>query len=116
MNSLAEIAALIDSHPDWWRFPAENAVRGFWGADPLLIVGDQPSTSEWPSSHPNRRAFYDRLPKVGAANAHITDLYKRRGKAGALRQGIPGDFGLHVELFRNELALVQPTRVVALGH
>lgn len=116
MNSLAEIADFIDSHPDWWRFPSENEVRGFLGSDPLLIVGEQPSTSEWSPSHPNRRAFYDRLPRVGAANAHITDLYKRRGRAGALRDGLPHDFDLHVELFRNELAILRPTRIIALGH
>lgn len=53
---------------------------------------------------------------VGAADAHITDLYKRRGRAGSLRRGLPPDFSEHLEFFRRELALVKPTRVVALGH
>jgi hypothetical protein len=42
-------------------------------------------------------------------------LYKRRGRAGALRHGLPPDFGEHVEFFRKELAILQPTRIVALG-
>lgn len=86
------------------------------GMSRLFIVGDQPSTSEWEYWHPNRRAFYDLLPRVGATDAHLTDLYKRRGKAGSLRTGLPEDFQEHVTFFRDELALLEPSRVVALGH
>ena len=110
------MAAVIDSRADWWRFPDEGTVQGFMGMGPLFMVGDQPSTRPWEYGHPNRRAFYDLLPRVGAADAHLTDLYKVRGRAGALRHGIPPDFGDHVEFFRKELALLGPTRVVALGH
>jgi hypothetical protein len=115
-EKLAQLAAVIDSHSDSWRFPPEGAVQGFMGTGPLFIVGDQPSTSPWEISHPNRRAFYDLLPRVGAANAHLTDVYKRRGKSGALRTAIPADFAQHPDLFRQEVDILQPTRVVALGH
>lgn len=115
MKRLVELAAIIDSHRDWWRFPEEPPIRGFLGTDPVFFVGDQPSTSSWESSHPNRRAFYSLLELLAASNAHLTDLYKRRGRSGALRGGLPSDFGVHLEFFREELAVIQPTRVVALG-
>ena len=115
LDELHEMAAEIDSHEEWWRFPSEGAVQGFMGMGRLFVVGDQPSTSPWEYGHPNRRAFYDLLPRVGAADAHLTDIYKRRGRAGTLRNGLPVDFGDHVKFFRKELALLKPTRVVALG-
>jgi uracil-DNA glycosylase len=59
--------------------------------------------------------LYDLLPKVGVADAHLTDLYKRRGKSGSLRTEIPRDFKAHIEFFRAELKLLDPTIVVALG-
>jgi hypothetical protein len=114
--TLAELAAIIDAHPDWWRFPADGPVRGFLGTGPLFIVGDQPSTSSWESSHPHRRGFYGLLTSLGAGNAHLTDLYKKRGSAGALRNGLPDDFAEHVGFFRRELEILRPTRVVALGN
>ena len=114
-HRLAELAAVIRSHSDWWLFPAEGAVRGFLGTDPLFIVGDQPSTSPWESSHPHRREFYGLLARLGAGNAHLTDLYKKRGLAGSLRKGLPDDFSEHLAFFREELAILQPTRIVALG-
>lgn len=116
MDRLREMAASIDSRAGWWRFPEEEVVQGFMGMSQLFIVGDQPSTSPWEFWHPNRRALYDLLPRVGAADAHLTDLCKRRDRAGALRHGLPAYFREHVEFFREELALLRPTRVVALGH
>jgi hypothetical protein len=115
-DQLLTMAAVIDSHQDWWRFPAEGPVQGFMGASSVFIVGDQPSTSPWEYSNRNRRVFYDLLPRVGAADAHITDLYKKRGKSGALKKQIPADFMEHVALFRREVELLRPARVIALGH
>lgn len=112
---LREIARIIDSHDDWWRFPEEPPVRGFLGTDRLFFVGDRPSTSPWPPTHPNRRAFYGLLKKLDRPNAHITDLYKQRGPAGSLKFGVPADFAEHVALFREELAAIRPARIVALG-
>lgn len=114
-KGLQELATIIDSKRDWWRFPEEGPVLGFMGDGPIFIVGDQPSTSPWPPSHPNRRAFYDLLPRVGVARAHLTDLYKRRGRSGELREGLPEDFGAHLEFFRRELAVIKPSRIIALG-
>jgi hypothetical protein len=109
------MALVIDSHPDWWRFPTEKVVEGFLGTDPIFIVGDQPSTSQWGVNNRNRRGFYDLLPMLGAGNAHITDLYKRRGLSGALKNGIPEDFQEHLNFFRREVEILSPTRVLAMG-
>ena len=83
-KQLSKLATIIASHPDWWCFPEDDPVRGFLGTDQLFIVGDQPSTSLWPPSNPNRRAFYELLTRVGASNAHLTDLYKKRRSALAI--------------------------------
>lgn len=114
-EQLRQLARKIDTNADWWRFPTQDPIQGFLGTAPIFIVGDQPSTSEWGISHPNRMVFYRHLQKVGAANAHLTDLYKKRGRSGALRQGLPEDFEEHLVFFRKEIEILQPTRVVALG-
>jgi hypothetical protein len=85
-----------------------------------MIVGDQPSTSEWGENHPNRRVFYDTLLRVGAADAHITDLYKKRGPPGDLAKAVlaknpPIDLPEHLSFFRTEVSLLRPTRIVAMG-
>lgn len=113
--TLNELAAIIDGHPEWWRFPPDGPVLGFLGTGQLFIVGDQPSTSPWEPSHPHRREFYGLLKGLQLGNAHLTDLYKKRGPGGALRNGLPDDFSAHVAFFRRELAILRPTRVVALG-
>lgn len=114
--ALHELAESIRSHHDWWLFPTQDPIQGFMGTGSIFIVGDQPSKSEWPPEHPNRRAFYGHLEKIGLPNAHLTDLYKRRGECSSLRAGLPDDFHDHVRLFRREIEILQPTRIVALGH
>jgi hypothetical protein len=115
-DALLELAGRIRLHDGWWLFPAQDSIQGFMGTDPIFIVGDQPSKSEWPPEHPNRKAFYGHLQKVGVPNAHLTDLYKKRGECSALRAGLPDDFDDHVRLFRKEIEILEPTRIVALGH
>src|SRR6185437_3332894 len=113
--ALLKLADEIDVHSDWWRFPTEHPIQGFLGESSIFIVGDQPSTSLWPEVHPNRRAFYDNLKKVRAENAHLTDLYKKRGNSSGLRNGLPKDFGQHLKFFRREIDILHPTRIVAVG-
>jgi hypothetical protein len=114
LAGLHKMACDIDRQ-HWWRFPGEHPVAGFMGTG-CFIVGDQPSTSEWGPKHPNRRKFYDLLPQIGMANAHLTDLYKKPGKARSLRNSpLPEDFSEHIKFFRAELALLKPVGVIALG-
>ena len=115
-KALLELKASISSHKDWWLFPAETTVQGFLGTGTIFIVGDQPSTDPWEFDHEHRRAFYDLLAAEGAGNCHLTDLYKRRGHAGELREnGIPKDFDEHLKIFRTEVELLRPSTVLALG-
>ena len=117
-QKLEEISKLADEirvRSDNWLFPTEKEVQGFFGTAPIVIVGDQPSKSPWNESHPHRRIYYDTLKKVGAANVHLTDLYKRRGESSSLKHLIPDDFEQHLDFFRREIAILKPTRIVALG-
>src|SRR5580704_2060690 len=88
-EKLHELGGVIDAQTNWWRFPAQEPVQGFLGVGPVFIVGDQPSKSEWGPNHPNRRAFYGLLEKVGGANFHLTDVYKRRGESESLKECVP---------------------------
>jgi len=114
-DALRELADEISSREGWWLFPSEGSIQGFMGRGPVFIVGDQPSLSEWPPEHPCRRVFYDTLKKVGLTNAHLTDLYKKRGLPSALANGLPPDFTEHLNLFRNEMEILKPKLIVALG-
>lgn len=114
-TQLIKLARVIDSHSDWWRFPTEDIVQGFLGTDSLFIVGDQPSQSTWGYDNPNRRTFYEHLIKFNVANAHLTDVYKRRGRSSSLAKLIPADFQEHVQFFRKEIEILRPTRIIALG-
>jgi hypothetical protein len=113
--ALRDLAVQIGSRRNWWLYPAEPKVEGFLGAGHMFIVGDQPSTAEWEYEHPHRRAFYDLLATEGAGDSHLTDIYKRRGPSGELRNGLPQDFAEHLEIFRAEVSLLNPTTIVALG-
>src|SRR5436189_3567068 len=114
-EAIRKLATRIDSHQDWWRFPSQGPIQGFMGTDPIFIVGDQPSRSEWRSEHPNRRTFYGTLQKLEITNAHLTDIYKKRGECSALKKGLPRDFDEHVALFCEEIEILQPTIIIALG-
>jgi hypothetical protein len=114
-KALSQLAKEIELNKSCWLFPKENEVGGFFGTAPIVIVGDQPSTSLWDESHPHRRIFYDTLKKIGASNAHLTDLYKKRGYSSELKNGLPQDLQSHLKFFRRELEILNPTRVVAIG-
>jgi hypothetical protein len=114
-ESLRDLAVKIGLRRNWWLYPSEQHVEGFLGVGPLFIVGDQPSTSAWEYEHPHRRAFYDMLAAEGAGTSHLTDIYKRRGPSGELRNRLPQDFEKHLEIFRAEVRLLNPAKVLTLG-
>jgi hypothetical protein len=113
---LGELAVEIGSHEDWWLFPTQGPIQGFMGTDPLFIVGDQPATAEWGPGHPSRTIFYQTLQSVGLYNAHLTDLYKKRGYSSSLdRTLLPDDFLEHVNFLRKEIQILRPKLIVGLG-
>jgi hypothetical protein len=115
-EQLLELAMVIrGTTPDCWLFPDENVVQGFLGTGPIFIVGIRPSTSKWDTKNPIRRGFYDLLAKIGAANAHLTDIYKRPGHSEETEVESEEDFQEHLLFFRNEIEILCPTRVVAMG-
>jgi hypothetical protein len=114
-KKLHDLAVKISLRRNWWHYPSEPQVEGFLGVGPIFIVGDQPSTAAWEYEHPHRRAFYDLLAAEGAGESHLTDIYKRRGPSGELRNGLPQDFEKHLEIFLAEVSLLNPTIILALG-
>jgi hypothetical protein len=114
--ALSELKNGIPTNNGWWVFPDEHPIRGFMGTGDIFIVGDQPSREEWGSTHPNRRIFYDTIKKVGLANAHLTDLYKKQGRCSELKNGPPpSDFDEHLNFLRKEIEILKPKLIVALG-
>jgi hypothetical protein len=61
---------------------------------------------------PGDTLLYAALLRHGAANAHVTDYVKSRGRAS---DEWPDDLEADAELFEQEVAIVQPTLLVALG-
>jgi hypothetical protein len=104
-----------DPKEPWWTFPPEAPVMGFFGVRPLIVIGDQPSTSPWPKGHASRTLLYDTIIKLGVADAHLTDVIKKRGKGSESRKKLPSDFVVHLDILRREIEIIQPSRVVALG-
>ena len=114
-QKLRQLAEEVHAQRGWWLFPSEPLVKGFMGLGSFFIVGDQPSTDPWPVEHPHRRAYYDLLADEGVGEAHLTDLYKKRGQAGELKNGLPADFQEHLQFFLKEVDLLQPTTILAMG-
>jgi hypothetical protein len=105
----------VDPRERWWTFPSQGPIMGFFGVRPLIVIGDQPSTVSWPESHPSRALLYGTLIKLGAPDAHLTDVIKRRGKGSESRNTLPADLHIHLDLLRREIDIIQPVRIVALG-
>jgi hypothetical protein len=103
----------------WWTFPrgtqSEGPIMGFFGVRPLIVIGDQPSTSDWLEGFGSRTLFYRTLVKLGVPDAHLTDVIKRRGTSGESCKKLPADFSVHLDLLGREIDIIQPCRIVALG-
>lgn len=60
----------LDPQEQWWTFPSQGPVMGFFGVRPLMRIGDQPSTNPWPETHPSRVLLYGTLIKLEVPDAH----------------------------------------------
>ena len=93
-----------------WLFPTRGKVKGFIGAAEVMFVGERPSTGSF--GGPSDDLLYACLEKHGAADAHLTDVIKSRGKVG---EPYPDDMGPHRRFFDREIEIVHPRLVVAFG-
>lgn len=121
LDVLCRIKADHPPSSDWWFFPQEEEtkVQGFLGTGKIFIVSDQPSLDNWPFAHPHRRAFYQVLQEENACDCHLTDFYKRRGCRSELKNGFDEvkhfDSSNHIEIFRQEVELLRPYAILAMG-
>jgi uracil-DNA glycosylase len=93
-----------------WLFPERGKVQGFLGTAPIMVVGERPSTGKFEDS--SAVLLYDLLEMHGAANAHLTDVIKSRGKVG---ESYPEDMAPHRHVFEQEIEIIRPRLVVAFG-
>lgn len=102
--------------PQAWTFPAEESgVSGFAGLAHIFVVGEQPSFNPWPPKDKGRRLLYDSLVACGAAQAHLADIVKSRGKKQEWQGWSPELLRPHIDLLRRELKELQPQRLIFLG-
>lgn len=97
--------------PAAWLFPSVGNVQGFLGTSPVMFVAERPSTGG-EFSGPGKTLLYPVLEKIGAANGHLTDVIKTRGRVDA---PYPEDIATHRHFFDRELEIVRPRLIVTFG-
>jgi len=100
---------ILSTIPNAWLFPTKGKVQGFMGTSPVVFVAERPATGSFRG--PGDR-LYALLEKSGAANSHLTDVIKSRGKVG---QPYPEDISPHRQIFDREMKIVRPHLIVAFG-
>ncbi len=112
-EQLLELASGKETNSGWWFFPTEDVIQGFLGTSQIFMVGIRPSTKT--KNNRNCRIFYDLLAKIGASNVHLADIYKRPAPSKDTEIESEDDFQEHLLFFREEIKILRPTRVIALG-
>lgn len=102
-----EIYATIDNA---WLFPESEGIGGFLGTGPIMIVAERPSTGTFGSKAD--RLLYSLLGEYGAADTHLTDVIKSRGR---VDDAYPANLAPDKSFFDRELEIVQPKRIIAFG-
>ncbi len=96
-----------------WFFPdSAGAIQGYLGTDPVVFVGQRPSTGRGGLSRQALGGFYTLLCEYGFAGAHVTDIVKEQ-----MPVGVPSNEQVERNwpFFREELEILQPKVLVALG-
>jgi len=93
-----------------WLFPTKGEVKGFMGTAEVMFVGEHPSTGRF-DKVPDC-LLYSLLEKYAAADAHLTDVIKTRGKG---TEPYPDDMRPHRRVFDREMEIVNPRLVVSFG-
>ena len=99
-----------DSMTNAWLFPTRELVQGFFGAGPVMFVGERPSTGNF--NDKPARFLYSLLEKHGVPNAHLTDVIKTRAVVNEL---YPKDMSPHWHILNREIEIIQPRIVIAFG-
>lgn len=98
-------------------FPERNRMQGFLGVGKFMIIGERPSsaTKSGENRIPSDRTlnnFYEVLLRLGIEDSHLTDVIKGRARA---RDPYPNDLGPHYRIFKQEIEIVQPRRIIVVG-
>lgn len=93
-----------------WLFPTRGQVKGFIGAGEVMFVGERPSTGGFGGAADH--LLYTILEKHGAADAHLTDIIKTRGKVG---EAYPKDMAPHRRIFDREIEIIRPQIIITFG-
>src|SRR5947209_13981098 len=112
-EQLLELVAGKDKDSGWWFFPTEDVVQGFLGTSQIFMVGIRPSTKT--KNNRNCRIFYDLLARIGVSDVHLTDIYKRPAHSKDTEVKSEEDFQEHLLFFKEEIKILRPTRIIALG-
>ncbi len=102
---------------DVWFFPERDGVKGWCGVAPIMFVGLNPSMGTFPSKA-DGFLLYKSLSQNGLSDAHITDLLKIRLNGKSVQESFanPELVQLHKAWLMEEVGLLDPNPIVALGH
>jgi hypothetical protein len=101
---------ILSTVPKPWLFPEKGHVKGFRGVGPVMFVDERPSTGTFGGFADS--LLYTLLERYGAANAHLTDVIKSRGK---VKEPYPEDIEPHRRIFDREIEIVKPRLIIASG-
>jgi uracil-DNA glycosylase len=96
--------------PNHWLFPTRGKVQGFFGTGLIMFVGERPSTGNFGGGAD--LLLYRTLERLGAADSHLTDVIKSRGKVG---EPYPEDMGPQRRIFDLEMEIIQPRKIITFG-
>jgi hypothetical protein len=108
----AQFGRDLPGTPLWFFDDSSGAIQGYLGTDPVVFVGQRPSTGGGGPARQTLSGFYRLLSEYGFADAHVTDIVKEQ-----MRVGMPSNEQVERNwpFFREELEILQPKVLVALG-
>jgi hypothetical protein len=94
-------------------FDKYNGVWGFWGGGRTWLVGSKPSQNAegFPTRHDE--FFYELVKNNGLEHAHITDISKLKGPAGAEIEA--EELERNLPILEREVEVLNPSLIVAMG-
>ncbi len=110
-QNIDDLAGYIKENiPDYFLFPEDNGVKGFYGSNKIMIVGLQPSTGKF--GNKGDRLLYNLLKDLNLCDCHLTDIIKSRSIDNNSENN---NLMVHRKIFDNELEIIKPKVVIALG-